>query len=136
MGCIKQFRKLLDAAKNRAREGDDIAIKSWPAMTRPCSLARQPDIAFDMLITPIEPELANKKVIGFIPTDLLYYLCTPWRKSRRWACYFLIEDHQVVYLSGADIINIAQQHDPATWGTGMTALGNPTGADLPHSLKK
>lgn len=86
---------------------------------------------YDILITPITADIAPKKTVAFIPTQLLYYLpIHALAKKQDGQLRYLIEDKQVVYLTGADSIKVLLPHPDKTKG-GMIAFGNPTGADLP-----
>jgi CHAT domain-containing protein len=44
---------------------------------------------------------------------------------------YLIEDKQIVYLAGSDVMGAVQAPDEEKAREGMVAFGNPTGADLP-----
>ena len=90
-----------------------------------------------MLIKPIEPDLADKSVIAFIPNQLLYYLpMQALAKKQGNTLHYLIEDKQIVYLTAADVMNVVQPPATAKLRTGMVAFGDPTGADLPHALEE
>jgi CHAT domain-containing protein len=89
---------------------------------------------YDMLIAPVEAELASTKTIGFIPNQLLFYL--PMQALAKLqpdgGVRYLIQDKQLVYLAEADVMKAARA--PAKRSrTGMMAVGNPTGAELPAS---
>jgi CHAT domain-containing protein len=90
---------------------------------------------YESLITPIEAELAQVKVIAFIPNQLLFYLPmqalikTEANGEKR----YLIEDKQIVYLTTADVMNVVQLPDEDKSRQGMVAFGNPTGAELPSA---
>ena len=88
---------------------------------------------YDMLIAPIEGELASVKTIAFIPNQILYYL--PFqalaKKLPDGNVRYLIEDKEVVYLTAADVMRAVQPPDPGKSKDGMVAFGNPTGANLP-----
>src|SRR3569833_4439131 len=86
---------------------------------------------YDMLITPIEAELASKKTLLIVPTHQLYYLpIQALAKKTPAGPRYLIQDKQIVYLAAADVLSVVQPKH-GELGTGMTAGGNPTGADLP-----
>ena len=90
---------------------------------------------YEMLITPIEAELAPVKVIAFIPNQLLFYLPMQAlaKKATNGEMRYLIEDKQIVYLTGADVMDVVQPPDEEKSHQGMLAFGNPTGADLPSA---
>jgi CHAT domain-containing protein len=60
---------------------------------------------YENLITPIEAELAQVKVIAFIPNELLFYLPMQAlvKKGTNGEMHYLIEDKQIVYLTTADV---------------------------------
>jgi CHAT domain-containing protein len=88
---------------------------------------------YDMLIAPIEAELASVKTIAFIPNQILYYLPLQAlaKKLPDGKVRYLIEDKEIVYLTAADVMRAVQPPDPGKSKNGMVAFGNPTGADLP-----
>ncbi|MDP9100047.1 MAG: CHAT domain-containing protein [Verrucomicrobiota bacterium] len=90
---------------------------------------------YDMLILPIEPELASVKTIAFIPNQILYYLPLQAlaKKQADGKVRYLIEDKEIVYLTAADVMRAVQPPDPGKSKQGMVAFGNPTGANLPAS---
>jgi CHAT domain-containing protein len=90
---------------------------------------------YEMLITPIEAELAPVKVIAFIPNQLLFYLPMQAlaKKATNGEMHYLIEDKQIVYLTGADVMDVVQPPDEEKSHQGMVAFGNPTGAGLPSA---
>jgi CHAT domain-containing protein len=90
---------------------------------------------YDMLIAPIETELASVKTIAFIPNQILYYLPLQAlaKKLPDGKVRYLIEDKEIVYLTAADVMRAVQPPDPGKSKSGMVAFGNPTGANLPAS---
>ncbi|MEP6822149.1 MAG: CHAT domain-containing protein [Chthoniobacterales bacterium] len=90
---------------------------------------------YDMLIAPIEPELAATKTIAFIPNQLLFYLPLQAlaKKQPDGELRYLIQDKQIVYLTEADVMDAVQPPDPSKSRGGMIAVGNPTGAELPSA---
>jgi CHAT domain-containing protein len=88
---------------------------------------------YDSLIAPIEAELEPIKVVAFIPNQLLFYLPMQAlaRKQADGTIRYLIEDKQIVYLAGPDVIRTMLPPDPDKSRDGMVAFGNPTGANLP-----
>jgi CHAT domain-containing protein len=88
---------------------------------------------YDMLIAPIEAELASVKTIAFIPNQILYYLPLQAlaKKLPDGTVRYLIEDKEIVYLTAADVMRAVQPPDPGKSKSGMVAFGNPTGANLP-----
>jgi CHAT domain-containing protein len=90
---------------------------------------------YEDLITPIEAELTQIKVIAFIPNQLLFYLPMQAlvKKGTGGEIRYLIEDKQIVYLTNADVMNVVQRPDEEKSHQGMVAFGNPTGADLPSA---
>lgn len=87
---------------------------------------------YDMLIGPIEAELASAKTIAFIPNQLLFYLPMQALAKRQpdGGVRYLIQDKQLVYLAEADVMKAARQPGQRS-RSGMMAVGNPTGAELP-----
>jgi CHAT domain-containing protein len=88
---------------------------------------------YDTLIAPIEADIAPIKVIAFIPNGLLYYLPMQAlaKKNPAGEVRYLIEDKQIVYLAGSDVMGAVQPPDEGKSREGMVAFGNPTGAKLP-----
>jgi len=88
---------------------------------------------YDTLIAPIEADIAPFKVIAFVPNGLLYYLPMQAlaKKNAAGEVRYFIEDKQIVYLSGSDVMGATQPPDEGKSREGMTAFGNPTGAKLP-----
>ena len=88
---------------------------------------------YDLLITPIEPELEPIKILAFIPNQLLFYLPMQAlaKKQADGSVRYLIEDKQIVYLTAADVMKVVQPPDEEKSRDGMVAFGNPTGANLP-----
>jgi len=135
---IREFRGFIDSARKQETAGSRLKIVDWQSSTPAVAGLRANLTALHaMLIAPIEPELAGKDVIAFIPTGSLYYLpLHALASERNGKLRFLLEDKQVAYLSAADVMAIVQQHDPSTLGQGLTAYGNPTGAGLQHALEE
>jgi hypothetical protein len=90
---------------------------------------------YENLITPIEAELNQVKVIAFIPNELLFYLPMQAlvKNGTNGEMHYLIEDKQIVYLTTADVMNVVQLPDEEKSHQGMVAFGNPTGAELPSA---
>jgi CHAT domain-containing protein len=90
---------------------------------------------YENLITPIEAELTQVKVIAFIPNELLFYLPMQAlvKKGVNGERRYLIEDKQIVYLTTADVMKVVQVPDEEKSHQGMVAFGNPTGAELPSA---
>jgi CHAT domain-containing protein len=90
---------------------------------------------YDTLIGPIEADVAPVKVIAFIPNGLLYYLPMQAlaKKDAAGEVKYLIEDKQIVYLAGSDVMGAVQAPDEEKARGGMVAFGNPTGAELPSA---
>lgn len=90
---------------------------------------------YDMLIKPIEAELTSIKTIAFIPNQILYYL--PFQALAKMQpdgkIRYLLEDKEIVYLNGANVMRAVQPPSPGKAKEGMVAFGNPTGAELPAS---
>ncbi len=76
-----------------------------------------------------------RKVIAFIPNQLLFYLPMQAlaKKGTNGEMRYLIEDKQIVYLTAADVMNVVQRPDEEKSHQGMVAFGNPTGAELPSA---
>jgi CHAT domain-containing protein len=90
---------------------------------------------YDTLIAPIEADIAPVKIIAFIPNGLLYYLPMQAlaKKNAAGEVRYLIEDKQIVYLAGSDVVGAVQAPDEEKAREGMAAFGNPTGALLPSA---
>lgn len=88
---------------------------------------------YDTLIAPIEADIAPVKVIAVIPNGLLYYLPMQAlaKKNAAGEVRYLIENKQIVYLAGSDVMAAVQPPDEGKSREGMIAFGNPTGAKLP-----
>jgi CHAT domain-containing protein len=120
----EELKKKVLAVRKQITTGE-----SGPPLTKNlCSL-------YDMLIAPIEAELASVKTIAFIPNQILYYLPLQAlaKKLPDGKVRYLIEDKEIVYLTAADVMRAVQPPDPGKSKDGMVAFGNPTGADLPAS---
>lgn len=88
---------------------------------------------YDMLITPIAQEIADKKTLLFVPTHQLYYLpMQALARKENGGLRFLIQDKQIVYLAAADVLSVVQPRHGEV-GKGMIAVGDPTGANLPFA---
>ncbi|HEV2806145.1 MAG TPA: CHAT domain-containing protein [Chthoniobacterales bacterium] len=88
---------------------------------------------YDSLIAPIESDLEAIKVVAFIPNQSLYYLPMQAlaKKQPDGSVRYLVEDKQIVYLTGADVMKVVQAARQDKAAAGMVAFGNPTGANLP-----
>ena len=92
---------------------------------------------YEMLIAPIEKDIAAKKTLAFLPTQLLYYLPMQALAKKQGDGYrYLIEDKPIVYLAATDIPVVIGERDAAQMGKGLVAFGNPTGANLPFALQE
>jgi CHAT domain-containing protein len=122
---ILTVRKLIISGEAGAPEA---GAPVGPLAKNLCSL-------YDMLILPIEGELASVKTIAFIPNQILYYLPLQAlaKKQPDGKIRYLIEDKEIVYLTAADVMRAVQPPDPGKSKEGMMAFGNPTGANLPAS---
>jgi CHAT domain-containing protein len=90
---------------------------------------------YDLLIKPIAPELEGIKTMAIIPNQRLFYLPIHAlaKKQADGRIRYLIEDKEIVYLAGADVLSVIQGADKSKSPSGMVAFGNPTGANLPAS---
>jgi CHAT domain-containing protein len=90
---------------------------------------------YDLLIKPIAPELEGIKTMAIIPNQRLFYLPIHAlaKKQADGRIRYLIEDKEIVYLAGADVLSVIQGTDKSKSPSGMVAFGNPTGANLPAS---
>jgi CHAT domain-containing protein len=88
---------------------------------------------YESLIAPIESDLEAIKVVAFIPNQSLYYLPMQAlaKKQPDGSVRYLVEDKQIVYLTGADVMKVVQAARQDKAAAGMVAFGNPTGANLP-----
>lgn len=100
-------------------------------------LAQNLTALYDKLIAPLEADLAAKKTIAFVPSQLLYYLpMQALAKKQGNSLRYLIEGKQVVCLTAGDALSVAQKRDEAKLGSGLLALGDPTGAGLPFAREE
>lgn len=116
------------------RGGPTNAVPTTPENLNEPSLSANLVALYDMLITPVESEIASKKLLAFIPTELLYYLPMQALAKRQGDdLHFLIEDKELVYLTNADVMKVVQTPaaDKATGG--LVAYGDPVGANLPSA---
>ncbi len=120
----EELKKKIIALRKQIKTGESGA----PLTNTLCSL-------YDMLIAPIESELASVKTIAFIPNQILFYLPLHAlaKKQPDGKIRYLIEDKEIVYLTGADVMKAVQPPSPGKAKEGMIAFGNPTGAELPAS---
>ena len=94
-------------------------------------------VLYEMLIAPIEKDIAAKKTLAFLPTQLLYYLPMQALAKKQGDGYrYLIEEKPIVYLAATDIPVVIGERDAAAMGKGLIAFGNPTGANLPFALQE
>ncbi|MEY2563073.1 MAG: hypothetical protein QOH88_1266 [Verrucomicrobiota bacterium] len=123
----EELKKKVLAVRKQIITGE-AATPGGPLTKNLCSL-------YDMLILPIEGELASVKTIAFIPNQILYYLPLQAlaKKQPDGKIRYLIEDKEIVYLTAADVMRAVQPPDPGKSKAGMVAFGNPTGANLPAS---
>jgi tetratricopeptide (TPR) repeat protein len=140
----RQIAARQDAALTRAIKGSAMTSVigrggDTPPPTAP-EAANEPPLSenlvalYDMLITPIEADVAQKKLLAFIPTQLLYYLPMQALAKRQGDDFhFLIEDKQLVYLTGADVMKVVQTPDAGKATQGLVAFGDPVGANLPNA---
>jgi CHAT domain-containing protein len=134
---VREFRRLMDTAKERAARVRRSPSPIAEQRRRNHALRDNITALYDMLIAPIEPDIADKKTIAFIPTQMLYYLpLHALAKKTDSGLRFLIEDKQIAYLAGADVMSVVQEQDASKTGQGLLAFGNPTGADLPQAQKE
>ena len=93
------------------------AVPKTPVDT--AGLADNLTTLYDIIIAPIEPELADETTIAFIPTKYFYYLpIQALAKRKNGVLHYLIEDKQVTYLAAADVMKVM---DPP----GSSELGRP-----------
>ena len=127
-----QLTSPVSAAPPVARGTAEVAS---PAETEGPPLADNLSALYDMLIAPIAPAIAGKKILAFIPTQLLYYLpmqALGYKESH--GLHYLIQDRQLVYLAGADVLKaVSAPPSSSSAGARLVAFGNPTGADLPFA---
>ena len=83
----------------------------------------------ELLINPIEADIANKKVVAFVPTGILDYLPLQAlaRPTQDGGVEFLIERKQCVTLLKSSDLDLLSQPPAARTG-GMLALGDPDGS--------
>ncbi|MBZ5553999.1 MAG: tetratricopeptide repeat protein [Acidobacteriia bacterium] len=86
------------------------------------------------LITPVEEDMATKKVITIIPSGLLYYLPFPaLAKEENGSLKYLIESKAVSYLSSSDLFDLVFVKNHSDERDNLVAFGNPDGT-LPSAL--
>jgi CHAT domain-containing protein len=90
---------------------------------------------YDMLIAPVEADLVSAKTIAFIPNQILFYLPLHAlaKKQSDGRIRYLLEDKEIVYLTGTDVMGAVEPPPTGKSKEGMVAFGNPTGAGLPAS---
>ncbi len=135
---IKAVRQLIINQGNEAGRGAVLRTEaSQTNIGGATSLNDHLTALYDMVITPIEADIAGAKTVAFIPNQSLYYL--PFHalaKKQGDGVRYLIEDKEIVYLTGADVMRFVQAPDAGKLRGGLVAFGNPTGANLPASLEE
>ncbi len=130
---IKNLRRLI---VQEGQRGVPVPAKA-PATNDSSSSTGNLLALYEMLIKPIEADIKDAKTIAFIPNQILYYL--PFHALARRdgdKVRYLIEDKEVVYLTGADVMRFVQPSDTTKKQNGLVAFGNPTGANLPASQEE
>jgi hypothetical protein len=131
---IREFRRLMDQAREKFENGEEIGVVDWATDNAAAPLRDNLLALHQMLLAPIEAEIAPKSTIAFIPTQHLYYLpLHALAKQTPGGVKFFIEEKRVVYLASADVLKVVQPRDEGDRGKGLVALGNPKGADLPFA---
>lgn len=83
---------------------------------------------YDVLVKPLEPELARSQTIAFIPTSFLAYVPFQALGSRQNGSFrYLIEDKSCLTLLKSADLELLQEPAATTPGT-LLALGNPDGS--------
>jgi CHAT domain-containing protein len=132
---VDNFRNLIKTSQQDFESGTNLTVEDWSKQINLAPLRDNLTALYDMLIAPIEEELAGKKTLAFVPTQSLYYLpLHALAKQDGDKLRFLIEDKQVVYLAAADVFKVFALRDAEKLGNGLMAIGNPDGADLPEAL--
>lgn len=128
---VRTFRRLMDDARARATRGEKITIDNWLSDEPATKSLRENLMALrQMLIAPIEAKIAAKNTIVFVPNGALYYLPLHALVKRDGnTLKFFGQEKRIAYLAAADVLSVLQK-TPAR-GTGLLALGDPTGAALP-----
>lgn len=129
---VRAYRAAIDKAQTDMRNGKALTpVEADPALkTAVTSL-------YGMLLTPIEGEIKKKNNIAFIPTGMLYYLpIHALAKETPQGLRYLVEDKRVAYLAAADVLSVVQTRDDSQFGSGMLALGDPSGANLPAAREE
>ena len=128
---VRAFRGLLNQARREATRGENIAVTNWLSDDDSVKPLRENLMALrQMLIEPIEAQIAGKDTIVFVPNRELYYLPLHALAKRNGATLkFFGQEKQVAYLAAADVLSVLQK--APSRGTGFLVLGNPSGADLP-----
>ncbi len=86
------------------------------------------------LITPVESDMTNKKVLTIIPSGLLYYLPFPaLAKDENGQLKYLVESKAVSYLSSSDLFDLVFDKTRTDERDHLVAFGNPDGT-LPSAL--
>ncbi len=86
---------------------------------------------YQLLIAPVEADLAAKPVVAFIPTGMLTYL--PFGALSQGGKYLISRKQCVTLLKSADLDRLGQAANPRR--DGLLALGNPDGT-LPAAEKE
>ncbi len=86
------------------------------------------------LITPVEGDMADKKVLTIIPSGLLYYLPFPaLAKEENGRLKYLVESKAISYLSSSDLFDLVFDKAHSDVHDHLVAFGNPDGT-LPSAL--
>jgi len=131
---VKEFRTLMNAAKRQVEGGEAL-----PDMNAPDSKPLRDNLEwlYATLITPVAPELQKRHTVVFWPTQLLFYLpMGALAHEDNGQLHFLAEQKAIAYLSGDTLVGVLAPHDATQTGRGLTAFGNPIGADLPGALQE
>jgi CHAT domain-containing protein len=125
-GLVRDFRKAMDGVIR------DLEAGARPASLEKGKMSGSLTRLYEILISPIEADLAKKKVMAVIPTGLLYYL--PFhalaREEAGKGFHFVTQDREVVYLTSASLYETAQEkprQGTAMAGTAL-AIGDPDGS--------
>ena len=128
---VREFRNLLDQARRQVQRGQKISVENWLSDDAEIKPLRENLLALrQMLIAPIEAKIADKDTVIFVPNGELYYLPLHALAKRDGnTLKFFGQEKRVAYLAAADVLSVLQKKPSR--GSGLMALGDPTGADLP-----
>lgn len=137
---IREFRTLMEGASRRVSAGENASGSAADEAALETNLTT----LYAMLLEPLREEIAPKRVVAFVPSGLLYYLpmhalahrAASTRAGEKAPLTYFIEEKAVSYLVQSDVLALVLAPVENGAARGMTAVGDPAGADLPDSLQE